>query len=724
MPQIDRPICFSHAAVSTILAFLTLLLAQSAASAAAPKRMALLVANGAYAQTTRLLNPPNDVAAIAAKLKELGFQVRVEGDLDARRFAEVLQEFSSALDKETDALFYYAGHGLQFRGENLLVGIDARLQNEATLQFETYQLNSVINQLEGRAGTVLLFWDACRNNPLAEQLVRSVGPVATRDLSLKTRGGAAPLPERGGDTLIVFSAEPGKQALDGTSALSPFAEALGRHMASSNLEVEVMLKRVTAEVLQKTQQFQKPERLSKLTHEFYFRSEGAAETAEANEIRRLREQLALLQREPAPALRRFKIVGSDDPTFRKAPAVTASGPTPVMRGVPGTASSPARQETGSLAPGVTAGAPSGVNVVIAVDQKASIIVRRLRLSPDGKLLAVGDDEGLVRIVRLETFEVVRTIRAHTQRVSDLDFSPDNRTLLSAGRDGAIRYWDVESGRQLRELRIPNSIPYSARMNSASPDRWVIMGDRNGFLYAWDLPKGRTITNVKLHEGPVLSVGYQPGGGGAFFSAGGDGQLQVRMPEGQRYAVKAHEGSMFQASYSASGRLLYTVGSDRKAKIWETAKLQQQQPQAVLEGHLRYVLTTDMSLDEKTLATGGADKAINLWDVASGKLLARLQGHTSDVEALSFSPNGKFVVSTSEDRSVRIWSVENREELVRLFFQRNGEKYAGVTLENQIFGDRDSGLLSVYIDGRQAAGADADRVVQYIGRGIAVIDSEK
>jgi WD40 repeat protein len=102
----------------------------------------------------------------------------------------------------------------------------------------------------------------------------------------------------------------------------------------------------------------------------------------------------------------------------------------------------------------------------------------------------------------------------------------------------------------------------------------------------------------------------------------------------------------------------------------------------------------------------------------------LQGHTSDVEALSFSPNGKFVVSTSEDRSVRIWSVDNREELVRLFFQRNGEKYAGVTLENQTFGDRDSGLLSVYVDGRQATGAEADKVVQYIGRGIAVIDSEK
>jgi len=111
-------------ATLAILALLALLPGHAAAS----KRVALLVANAAYVNTTRLGNPPNDIAVIAAKLRELGFNVRLESNLDARRFAEVLQDFSSGLDKDTDALFYYAGHGLQFRGENLLVGVDARLQ--------------------------------------------------------------------------------------------------------------------------------------------------------------------------------------------------------------------------------------------------------------------------------------------------------------------------------------------------------------------------------------------------------------------------------------------------------------------------------------------------------------------------------------------------------------------------------------------------------------------
>src|SRR6185503_7815635 len=215
MPKLGSQVRMLSSAGWTAFAAVAFLLAVSPVNAFASKRVALLVANGAYAHTTRLGNPPKDITAIAAKLKDLAFQVRLESDLDARRFAEVLHDFSSSLDKDTDALFYYAGHGVQFRGENLLVGVDARLESEATLQFETYQLNSVINVLEGRAGTTLLFWDACRNNPLAERLVRSVGPKASRDASMLTRSGAAALPERGGDTLIVFSAEPGKEALDG-----------------------------------------------------------------------------------------------------------------------------------------------------------------------------------------------------------------------------------------------------------------------------------------------------------------------------------------------------------------------------------------------------------------------------------------------------------------------------------------------------------------------------
>ena len=178
---------------------------------------------------------------------------------------------------------------------------------------------------------------------------------------------------------------------------------------------------------------------------------------------------------------------------------------------------------------------------------------------------------------------------------------------------------------------------------------------------------------------MLSVAYQPAGNGAFLSAGGDGELKIRLPEGKRFTVHAHDGPMFQAGYSASGRHVYTVGADRTAKVWDTSQLGQQNPhpRAIMSGHLKYVLTADMSPDDKMLVTGGGNKDLNLWGVTSGRLIGHMQGHTSDIESVQFSPNGRVVVSAGEDNSVKIWSVDNQQELAMLVFQKNGNQYAGV-----------------------------------------------
>ena len=242
-------------------------------------------------------------------------------------------------------------------------------------------------------------------------------------VSQLVRGGAAALPPRRGDTLIVFSAEPGKKALDGIGTFSPFAESLGRHIGTTNVEIESMLKRVAAEVLERTNHFQRPERLSQLTRDFYFRREGQ-NVAYEDEVSRLNAKIAELQREPL-ARKRFTIVPSDDagrPTsiVTAPPAVQNSRP----RGVGPL--SDASQMTGDAS-------AAERNIVIAVDRTASTVIRKLRVSPNGKLLALGDEEGLIRIVRLETLEVVATFRAHNGRISDLDFKPDSRILLSVGQ---------------------------------------------------------------------------------------------------------------------------------------------------------------------------------------------------------------------------------------------------------------------------------------------------
>src|SRR4029077_10415733 len=130
----------------------------------------------------------------------------------------------------------------------------------------------------------------------------------------------------------------------------------------------------------------------------------------------------------------------------------------------------------------------------------------------------------------------------------------------------------------------------ARLNPQFPNRFVLVGDKDGRLLAWDLSRnGRLIVNGKFHNGPVLSVAYQPRGNGTYLSAGGDGLLKVRLPEGRRYGVNAHGGAIFAAGYSSSGSLIYSGGTDRKISIWDPNKLERGYPESVLDGHLKYVL---------------------------------------------------------------------------------------------------------------------------------------
>jgi len=796
-------------------------------SAADNKRLALVIANGDYLHTAVLKNPVNDSRLIVERLRDLGFQVQVETNLDAKALSRTVKEFAARLDKNTDALFYYAGHGLQYQGENYLVAVDAKLDSEATIQFETFRLNTVISLIESRASTALVFWDGCRNNPLANGL--QIARLTSITESSPAVRASAPIPPSRSDTLVVFSAEPGKFAFDGSGDYSPFAEALARHVATPNLEIETMLKRVTADVLTKTKDHQQPQVLSQLAKEFYFNQQETKPLYE-QELADLRAKIARLE-QPAPE-KHFEIKPSESagqassltqmtstaaetpqkpppsesaakpvpppaetrpapvpsttspslasagskptgkPESRPPDPAVAVRPTPAAKleapslqprpaaapsvspsQSPTTAASspPAKMEPplAQLAPTAPQLAPSPSvasatepasqpaaavdsnvrkgEVIVSVNSGQSTIIRKLRISPDGKLLAIGADDGLIRIVSLDTFEVIQAIRAHEGRISDLDFAPNSQTLLSAGRDGFLRFWDAKSGLKVREdLQAANSVPYSARLNPQFPNRYVLMGDKEGRLFAWDLVRNsRLIVNEKFHNGPILSVAYQPKGQGTYLSAGGDGLLKVRLPEGQRLVVHAHGGPIFVAGYNQAGNLIYTAGSDRKIKIWDPKLLaKREDPVAVLQGHLKYVLAAAVSQDGKTMASGGGDKAIDLWQVASGKLIGRLIGHTSDIEALAFTPNNQFVISASEDRTVRIWSVDGQKELVRLSFRNESGKYAGATYDDKSFGDRDAGVMTVFIDGRAVPESSSAYARNYIGHGISIVDVER
>lgn len=255
--------------------------------AAATKRVALVIGNGDYAHTGTLSNPKNDAADIAVKLEALGFDVTSAVNLNAAEFDATYAAFDKKLQDADVSLLFYAGHGMQFKGENYLIPVDARLESEATIQREAFPVTRFVSLMENRTPLNLVFLDACRDNPLAKRLFRSM----SRTRSTPLTQGLGPIKRPTSETLMVYATAPNDVAADGDGRNSPFTQALLQHMQTPDVEVEVMLKRVTRTVLTNTQKRQKPERLSQLTREFYFNKRPTPTETAALQKNALEEQI-------------------------------------------------------------------------------------------------------------------------------------------------------------------------------------------------------------------------------------------------------------------------------------------------------------------------------------------------------------------------------------------------------------------------------------------------
>ncbi|MES0808009.1 caspase domain-containing protein [Roseibium sp. SCPC15] len=223
------------------------------------ERVALVVGNASYENVSNLANPTNDAEKIALALERLGFKVIVGINLNQAGFIEKIKEFSRAMRGAKIALFYYAGHGLQVRGQNYLAPVDTRLNDEADLEFGTVRLQAIISQMEREQRTSIILLDACRDNPLTRNLASSMG---TRSAAIGK--GLAPV-ETGIGTLIAYSTQPGNVAYDGTDVHSPFTGALLRYLETPGEDIAVILRRVRRDVLRETKGVQVPWSNSSLT---------------------------------------------------------------------------------------------------------------------------------------------------------------------------------------------------------------------------------------------------------------------------------------------------------------------------------------------------------------------------------------------------------------------------------------------------------------------------
>ncbi len=239
----------------------------------AEKRVALVIGNGAYKNVANLPNPPKDAEAMAALLRNVGFDVVQGTDLNRNAMTDTLRKFAGEAENADVALFFYAGHGLQLDGKNYLLPIDSNPKSELDVKLGgPIEVDTMLNQTMGTAKVKLVFLDACRDNPFVEQISRS---LKTRSLAVKS--GMAEMKSSEG-TLLAFATAPGQVALDGQGGHSPFTKALLDNLGAANEEISVALTKVRAEVADLTKKKQSPWASTNLTGLFYMNKTATAET--------------------------------------------------------------------------------------------------------------------------------------------------------------------------------------------------------------------------------------------------------------------------------------------------------------------------------------------------------------------------------------------------------------------------------------------------------------
>ena len=200
------------------------------------RKVALVIGNADYPGLSRLKNPINDAMAMAKKLREIGFTVIYHQDVKALQIGDIMAEVNSMVVPGSAFVFYYAGHGVQIKGENFFPAVDANIKTQFDIPNQSLQLQRVLDMTtEAKASLNLMMLDACRNNPWL---------VASRSMP----GGLSKIDPPTG-TLISFATRPGSVADDGADGANGlYTSFLLKHIDTANLPVESFFKRVSNDV--------------------------------------------------------------------------------------------------------------------------------------------------------------------------------------------------------------------------------------------------------------------------------------------------------------------------------------------------------------------------------------------------------------------------------------------------------------------------------------------
>jgi WD40 repeat protein len=304
-------------------------------------------------------------------------------------------------------------------------------------------------------------------------------------------------------------------------------------------------------------------------------------------------------------------------------------------------------------------------------------VRALAQSPDGKTLVTAGTDKVVRFWDSASGQQRLVLKGNRGAVLSVAFSPEGALLATGGSEGVVQLWDAATGEERRTWRGHTDgvgslafAPDGKTLVTAS-GYWTIQGgtpvgrfrpadyDQPGEVKWWDMKTGEQESLSQGRTTKVLATAFSPDGKlFATASAGPAIKLWDTATGQTTELLTDHEGPIFALVFSPDGKELATAGWDGTVRTWEVAS---RKKTARLEGHGEAIFTLAYAPDGRTLASGSWDRTVRLWDLRSGKEQGRILGHWYAVVGVAFAPGGQSLVTGSWDGTARRWDLTRRQE---------------------------------------------------------------
>lgn len=293
-------------------------------------------------------------------------------------------------------------------------------------------------------------------------------------------------------------------------------------------------------------------------------------------------------------------------------------------------------------------------------------VRKLALTPDNKeLITSGDsaNDGSIKIWNMETGELLRTLKGHSQYPHSLTISKDGKIIVSGSMDKTIKVWNLQTGKLLRTLKHSSSVSSVAISNDGQT---IVTGAYDKTIKVWNVETGELLRTLKGHSDTVMSVAMSKDGK-TIVSGSWSKTIKVwNLQTGKLLRTLKSHSRIYHVAISNNGQTIVSNSGDNIIQVWnlDTGELLR-----TLNGHSEFIHGLAISKDGQIIVSGGSDNTIKVWNLATENLLDKvwnwatgnlwrtIKGHSDRVIRVAISDDGQTIVSGSWDKTIKVWNLE-------------------------------------------------------------------